>query len=167
MKTIPALLLLVILLASCGPATIAAPVTSWFGMQVPSETWQTQTLENTLYRHGLLTHRLLSGCRVSILSMDPVNAGGTTADWENSSHERMTTDRVELNLWKVRDMHGDVFTTYFEVLDITGQSGYDIYRLAYFAVEPGAKPVECLDATYQLLNTLRPDQFPNIGTAQG
>lgn len=162
------LLLVILLLATCGPVGTMAPVTTtWFGMQVASDEWQTEELENTLYRHGLLTHRTLTGCRVAIMSMDPVNAGGYNADWENSFHQELKTDTLQLHLWKVRDMDGRVFTTYFEVLDTTGQSGHDLYRLGYFMVEPGEKAVECLDALYGLLTTLQPGLFPDIGAVQG
>lgn len=164
-KLFQTLILITILLVACG--TAAPNITTWFGMQVPAADWKMEELDNAHYRHALLTSRTLPGCRVTIMSMDPVNAGGYSADWENSSQEQVKTNNLQLVLWKVKDKDGKVFTTFFDVLDITGQSGYDLYRLGYFVVEPGEKPVECLDAVYALVMTLQPSLFPNIGTAQG
>jgi len=164
-KIFSILILIAVLLTACGPVTPDS--TTWFGMQVSATKWKTEELDNTHFRHALLTSRALTGCRVTIMSMDPVNAGGYSADWQNSFQEQLMTNNLQLILWKVKDKDGNVFTTFFDVYDITGQSGYDLYRLGYFVVEPGDKPVECLDAVYALLMTLQPSLFPKIGTAQG
>ena len=170
-KIFTSLILLAILLTACGPvvpvATATPVTTAWFGMQVPPDVWEMQKLENTHYQHGILTHRTLTGCRAIIMSMDPVNAAGLAADWKNSFYEPMKTDKLQLTLSKIKDMDGKLIATYFDVVDITGQSGYAMYRLGYVSVETGEKAVECLDAVYGLLNTLQPELFPDIGTAQG
>ncbi len=166
------LLLLTVLLTACAPkaALTAAPTAEpkvWFGMQVSPDVWETKEIAGALYQHGLLTHRTLTGCQVSILSSDPVFANGYNADWENSFHQQFKTSKLQIDLYRVKDKEGNPRDVYFEVADITGQRGYPLYRLGYFVIAGGEKPSECADATYQLLNTLDPALFPEISTAQG
>ncbi len=162
------LLLFVLLLTACAPkATPTAEPKVWFGMQVSPDVWDTKEVEGTIFQRGLLTHRALAGCRVSILSTDPVTANGYNADWNNSFHQQFKTDKLQMDLYRIKDQAGNPRDTYFEVADITGQRGYPLYRLAYFVIEGGEKPSECVDATYALLNTLDPALFPDINTAQG
>ena len=139
----------------------------WFGMQISSDQWQMEEIQNDLYQHGLLTHRTLTGCRAWIMSEDPVYVSGYTPDWDTSTHEQFNTAETRIDLWRMKDQNGDLKDIYFEVYDTTGQKGFDTYRLAYFLVETGENPNECLEAIQTVLITLKPDVFPNLVTSQG
>lgn len=154
-------LLIALVISSCSPSQ------EWFGMQISSAQWQTEEISNTQYQHGLLTHRTLTGCRAWIMSADPVYLNGYEVDWDKSTHEEFTTPETKINLYQVKDKSGTPRDTYFEILDISGRTGYEIYRLAYFLVETGDKPTQCLDAVHTILNTLKPELFPDLIVAQG
>ena len=157
-------LLVGLLISSC---STPQPPQEWFGMQISPDQWQTEEISNALYQHGLLTHRALAGCRAWIMSQDPVYASGYEVDWAKSTHEEFTTPETKINLYRVKDKSGALRDTYFEILDISGRTGYDIYRLAYVLVEPGDDPIQCLEAVHTILNTLKPELFPDLSVAQG
>ena len=150
-----------------GSCSTPQPPQEWFGMQISPDQWQTEEMSNTMYQHGLLTHRALAGCRAWIMSQDPVYASGYEVDWAKSTHEEFTTPETKINLYKVKDKSGDLRDTYFEILDISGRTGFDIYRLGYILVETGGNPIQCLEAVHSILITLKPDLFPDLGVAQG
>jgi hypothetical protein len=162
--------------ANCtGEGTSATPLLpsatqiskNWFGMQINPDVWQLIETENSLYQHGLLTHRSLTGCRVWLLSEDPVYIGGYKPDWGISNHDEFKTAEITVNLWRIKDQTGNLKDIYFEVYDTTGQRGYDLYRLAYFLVDTGEKPVQCLETIYSVIKTITPKLFPKLDVAQG
>ena len=137
-------------------------------MQISPDQWQTEEISNAMYQHGLLTHRALAGCRAWIMSQDPVYASGYEADWTKSTHEEFAaTPETKINLYKVKDESGALRDTYFEILDISGRTGFDIYRLAYFLVETGDDPIQCLEAIHTILITIKPELFPDLNVPQG
>jgi len=154
-------LLIALVVSGCSTST------QWFGMQVPSDQWQTEEVTNIEFQHGLLTHRALAGCRAWIMSQDPVYLNGYEADWDKSTREEFTNAETQINLYQVKDKSGTPRDTYFEILDISGRTGYSIYRLAYVLVETGDKPTQCLDAVHAILDTLKPELFPDLPVAQG
>ena len=171
-----------VLISGCSKAnTLSTPIASpsptspvieeWFGMQISPDLWQTETVENTIYEHGLLTHRQLKGCRARILSEAPPSIGNYDPDWDTISSRNFHTDTLSLDLLRVHDKNGHLRDTYFEVYDTTGvnpDSGKQLLRrLAYVLVETGDNPIQCVDAVYAVLSSINPKSFPDIGIAQG
>lgn len=136
-------------------------------MQVSPDVWQTEELPNGLYQHGVLTHRTLAGCRALILSEDPAYANGYSPDSTMYSKEEINTPETTINLWRIKDKSGNLLETYFEVYDITGRTGHDLYRLAYFLVEIGDDAIQCLEAVHTVIITIKPEFFPELVVAQG
>jgi hypothetical protein len=157
-------LLVALIISSC---STPQPAQEWFGMQVSSDVWQTEDLPDGLYQHGVLTHRTLDGCRAWIMSQDPAYAKGLNPNTTKYSSEEINTPETKINLLRAKDEDGNLLETYFEVYDITGRTGYDLYRLAYFLVETGDEPIQCLEAIHTLLITLKPELFPDLLVAQG
>jgi hypothetical protein len=174
-------LLISVLLGSCSnPAALNTPspsatppvIEEWFGMQIPSDLWQAETLENTIYERGRLTHRLLTGCRAQILSEEPTFINNYIADWDSSSLQHFYTAEMRLDLWRIQDQNGTPQDTYFELFDTTGAADKDLApqylrRLAYVLVETGDNPIQCVDAVYTVLSSIKPESFPDINIAQG
>jgi len=142
-------------------------IEEWFGMQISSDIWRAEKIENTIYQHGLLTHRTLIGCRALILSEAPPDIGKYDPDWDNSSLRTFYTAEIRLDLWRMKDKNGNLRDTYFEINDATGRSGFDLLRLAYVLVETGDSPIQCIDAVSSVLSSIKPELFPNIGVGQG
>ena len=157
------------------PAPLSSPtapvIEEWFGMQISSDLWQAETIKNTIYEHGLLTHRQLKGCRARILSEAPPAIGNYDPDWDTSSLRNFHTDTLSLDLHRMQDKNGHLRDTYFEVYDTTGvnpDTGKQLLRrLAYVLVETGDNPIQCVDAVYAVLSSINPKSFPDIGIAQG
>jgi hypothetical protein len=171
-----------VLMSGCSNAsTLSIPIASpyltspvieeWFGMRISPDLWQAETVENTIYEHGLLTHRQLAGCRARILSETPPSIGNYDPDWDTSSSRNFSTDTLGLELWRMQDKNGHLRDIYFEVYDITGadpNSGKHLLRrLAYVLVETGDNSIQCVDAVYAVLSSINPKAFPDIGIAQG
>lgn len=147
-------------------------IEEWFGMQVSSDLWQADNIENTIYQHGLLTHRQLTGCRAWILSDEPASISNYDPDWDASSLQHFSTDVMRLDLWRMKDKNGELRDTYFELFDTTGVSDPGLgpqylRRLAYVLVETGDSPIQCVDAVYAILSSIKPESFPDIDVAQG
>ena len=147
--------------------SIPAAKQEWFGMQISSDLWQAEEIQGVPYQHGLLTHRSLTGCRAWIMSEDPAYISGYTPDYNTSTLEQFKADEIRLDLRIMKDQDGSLRDTYFEVFDMTGRTGFEEFRLAYFLIEAGENPSQCVDAVYTLLLTLKPDFFPDLGTGQG
>jgi hypothetical protein len=175
-------LLMSILISSCSnPVAVNTPISSpsltspvieeWFGMQISPDLWQAENTENTIYQHGLLTHRQLTGCRARILSDAPPYISNYDPDWDTSSVHNFYTDAMRLDLWRIKDKNGNLRDTYFEIYDTTGADQnlgpQYLKRLAYVLVETGDNPIQCIDAVYTILSTIKPESFPDIGIAQG
>ncbi|HLO17563.1 MAG TPA: hypothetical protein VK206_22225 [Anaerolineales bacterium] len=171
-------LLISVLFSSCSNTPLRSPsptppvVEEWFGMQISSDLWQAETFENTIYERGRVTHRLLTGCRAQILSEDPSSINNYVADWDASTLQHFYTAEMRLDLWRIQDKNGTLRDTYFELFDTTGSADQDLgpqylRRLAYVLVETGDRPIECVDAVYALLSSIKPESFPDIGIAQG
>lgn len=139
----------------------------WFGMQISSDLWQVEEIQDALYQHGSLTHRSLTGCRAWILSEDPAYISGYDPNYNNSTLEQFKTNEIRMDLRRMKDQEGNLRDIYFEVFDTTGQTGFDEYRLAFFLVETGEDPLQCLEALHTVLLTLKPELFPDLGTGQG
>jgi hypothetical protein len=141
-------------------------------MQLSSDLWQAENIENTIYEHGRLTHLVLTGCRARILSDNPAYINNYVADWDASTIQHFYTAQMRLDLWKMQDTEGTLRDTYFELFDTTGSADPNLgaqylRRLAYVLVETGESPIECVDAVYTVLSSIKPESFPNIGIAQG
>ena len=149
------------------PLPTLPAIEEWFGMQVSSDIWQAEKIENTIYQHGLLTHHTLIGCRALILSGAPPDVSNYEPDWDNSSHRTFSTATISLDLWRMKDKNGNLKDTYFEINDTTGRSGHDLLRLACVLVESGDSPIQCIDAVSSVLSSINPELFPNIGVGQG
>ena len=158
-------LLIGLIISSC--STPKAADVEWFGMQVSPDVWQMEEMPDGLYQHGLLTHRTLTGCQAWIMSEDPVYINGYAPDSIMSFHEEFATAKTQINLWRAKDKEGNLLQTYFEVYDITGRTGHDLYRLAYFLVETGDDPIQCLEAVHKVIITIKPELFPELVVAQG
>jgi hypothetical protein len=179
-------ILIIMSISSCYPGSSATPVQeiqpiatattnsanppvdqTWFGMQLSPDLWQVEEIQDALYQRGSMTHRLLVGCRAWILSEDPVYISGYAPDWTASTYEQITAPGITMDLWRVKDQEGNLRDTYFDVHDTTGRTGHDDFRLAYFLIEMGEDPIQCLEAVHTVLITIDPGLFPDLDTGQG
>ena len=67
----------------------------------------------------------------------------------------------------VEENGGSHKDTYFEVMDKTNTNNLPPRRIAYFLVDLGDRPIECLEAVHTLLLSLDPALFPNLHVDQG
>ena len=157
--------LLILSSSGCGlfpPAEESS--TGWFGIQVPLATWDVDTAESDPVRLGMIAHRSLAGCRVTIMTQDPFYLAGYPAGWEGAWEEsRMSM----LNVVRVtvRDEANTPRLIYYEIYDGTGSRNF--YRLAYFEVEWGEDMEQCTEAFEELLMGVDPRSFPELPVAQG
>jgi hypothetical protein len=158
---------LILLIAGCRAGATPKPcATRWFGVPLPLETWRVAPLEHSAEHLGMIEHRTLPGCRVTLMTRDPLlltpGLRGREVDAEGETLPQLDVQRLT-----VRDETGAVRLVYYDVYDRTGSRGVSAYRLAYFLVESEDDPATCGAAFLDLLRAVDPVYFPDLRVAQG
>jgi hypothetical protein len=158
---------LILLSAGCSAGATPEPCTTlWFGVPLPLDTWRVVPLEHSAERLGMIEHQTLPGCRVTLMTRDPlfltVDLIGRETDAEMELLPQLDVQRIT-----VRDGTGTVHMVYYDVYDRTESRGFALYRLAYFLVESEDDDAACGAAFLDLLRGLDPAYFPDLPVAQG
>lgn len=136
----------------------------WFSIQVPLAAWDVETTGPDPVRLGVIEHRSLTGCRVTLVTRDPFYLAGHPTGWEGM-WEPLPMSPLRVVRVTVRDETNTPRLIYYDVYDGTG--GRDSYRLAYFQVEWEENVEQCLEAFEELLMDVDPGRFPELPVAQG
>lgn len=162
------MLVLVCLLAGCGPLTpVPVETVEWMGMQLVEADWQMKEFPGAVYQPAVLTHNKFAGCKAHFVNSDPVFTGGYEADWDASTTQKFNDAPLEIVLVNVQDKQGNPRDTFFDVYDLSGISGYERMRLSYVVIDLGDSPSQCIDAVRSVLFTIDPAKFPDLPVAQG
>jgi len=141
---------------------------AWLGMQMSLRSWKVgdHPWDAETDRYGVLAHRTLDACRLSLLAQDPYALAGRPQDWNRAALQG-ETEKLRVNLFRYSDPDGVPVMSFYEIFDITGREVNAPVRLGYFLHEAPEPSEECTEAFQLLLPTLDPARFPDLPVAQG
>lgn len=150
-------ILLALFVGSC-----TVPQTNWFGIKLPLKSWQVEAIEGDSYRLGAISHRSIENCQVILVNDEPIYAAGNPPGWQRSS-EAEETEQLRIISVTAQDEDGQLVLRFYDVMHKSDPPS----RLAYYQIEAGNDPTECMTAFRELLININPETFPVLLIPQG